>query len=39
LEKKPLSTDEDTSVFFGMVKPVTRGHFYCGQTGDISNVV
>src|SRR5439155_15244610 len=29
LEKKPLSTDEDTSFFFGMVKP---------QPGDISIV-
>jgi len=40
VEKKPLSTDEDTSFFFGLVKlqPGTfllwtkRGHFYCGMT-------
>jgi hypothetical protein len=38
LEKKSLSTNENTDIFYGLVK-TTTGHFYCGRDGDISNVV
>ena len=38
VEKKSLSTNENTDLFYGLVK-TTTGHFYCGRDGDISNVV
>jgi hypothetical protein len=38
VEKKSLSTNENTDIFYGLVK-TTTGHFYCGRDGDISNVV
>jgi hypothetical protein len=38
VEKKSLSTNENTDIFYSLVK-TTTGHFYCGRDGDISNVV
>jgi len=39
MEKKSISANENADLFCGLVKTSTRGHFYCGQDGDISIVV
>ena len=36
LAAKKISGHDDTNFFFGYGETTTRGHFYCGQTGDTS---